>query len=145
MNTTVRILIILVLLAYISWRVWGRIQGAKQYVEADSDARMAWKEGFQELQKDRRFLKLKQYTESHIKLTLDTPTDDAFQLVYATVMDANGANFALQDIEQGTFLIIYVKGAQGRKQFALDLRDESVSSTDLGAFAFRSVVPSWAT
>lgn len=144
MSPTVRILLLIVLIAFIAWRVRSRWQGAKQYVEVQDDARIAWKEGFQTLQTDARFLKLKQYAESQVKLTLDVPTDDAYQLVYATVMDEKGTNFALQDIDQGTFLIIYVKGKQGRKQFALDLRDQSTSVTDLGMFAFQAVVPPWA-
>ncbi len=144
MSLPIRILILIILIAFIAWRVWSRWQGAKQYVEAEDDTRVAWKEGFQTLQTDARFLKLKQYAESQIKLTLDVPTNDAYRLVYATVMDEKGTNFALQDIDQGTFLIIYVKGKQGRKQFALDLRDQSMSANDLGVFAFQAVVPPWA-
>lgn len=144
MSPTIRLLLLIVLIAFIAYRVWSRWQGAKAVSEGDETARLAWKEGFQALQQDTRFLELKKYAESQVALTLDVPTDDRYQLVYATVMDEKGTNFALQDIDQGTFLIIYVKGKQGRKQFALNLKDHSTSTSDLGVFAFQSVVPPWA-
>ncbi len=144
MSPTVRLLLLIVLVAFIAYRVWSRWQGAKAVSEGDEAARLAWKEGFQTLQQDTRFLELKKYAESQVALTLDVPTDDRYQLVYATVMDEKGSTFALQDIDQGTFLIIYVKGTLGRKQFALNLKDRSTSTNDLGALAFQAVVPYWA-
>mgnify|MGYP001163354796 CR=1 FL=1 len=144
MSPTVRILLLIILVTFIAYRVWSRWQGAKAVSEGDEAARLAWKEGFQALQQDPRFLELKTYTESQVTLTMDVPTDDRYQLVYATVMDEKGSNFALQDIDQGTFLIIYMKGKQGRKQFALNLKDHSTSTNDLGVFAFQAVVPPWA-
>jgi hypothetical protein len=144
MNPGARILIIVLLIAFIAWRVWHRWQGAKEYVEADDNARKAWKEGFQALQQDERFLKLKAYAASQVHLTTDVPRDDAYQLVYATVMDEKGSSFALQDIDEGTFLILYVKGKKGKKQFALNLKDQSLSTNDLGMLAFQAVVPPWA-
>lgn len=144
MSPTLRLVLFVVLVALLTWRIWSRWQGAKDVSDADAATRQAWKEGFQALQQDPRFRELKKYTESQIKLSLDLPLDDAYQLVYATVMDEKGQNFPLQEIDQGTFLIFYVKGTQGRKQFALNLRDRSTSTSDLGALAFQSVVPGWA-
>ncbi len=144
MSPSLRLLLLVVLVAFIAYRIWTRWQGASAVSEGDELERKTWKEGFQALQQDARFVELKNYAESQESLTMDVPTDDRYQLVYATVMDEKGASHPLQDIDQGTFLILYVKGTQGRKQFALNLKDHATSTSDLGALAFQSVVPGWA-
>lgn len=143
-NTLIQWLLLLVLVAFIGWRLWSRWKRAGNVSEADRSAMEEWKTGYQTFQNTPVYAKVKNYIDKNYTITNQEPADGkTYRLVYTTLLTEAGQPVSFDEVAKARFLVAYLKGASDRKQISLDLQTEQIHEQVLSGMAWSSVVPYW--
>ena len=147
MDPVVRVVVIVVCVAFLAAYFWFRWKRAGQASQAMGEARESARASFEILRQSPAFVRLGQFLDTKYRTTFEPPADaETYRICYLALFDGKGNVLAASAEEaQAKFLIAYLKrdAKPARIQVAIDLASGECSEHELGMMAWSAVVPSF--
>lgn len=142
-----KLTIVLVILGcggYVAYQWSKRWKAAGTYVEAMNSREDLTQRDFEAMRSEPRYVALLARVGTNVRIADDPNDATAHRVVYARFVGARNETILVEGSADAPWLMVYLAGPGGLRQYAQNLKTGEITETPIGAMAASSVLPMWA-